>query len=106
MNQVLSGCAVRAFLQKEQAACENKAAFEEYIRELRRPDVGNDANDLDEAGFVLDLAEPGWPDSGKWNGIFVRLHEGGELTPQERMSALHYFGTDDGDEVRPEYRLP
>lgn len=106
MNQVLSGCAVRAFLQKEQAACEGKAAFEEYIRELRRPDIGDDANDMTEADFLCDLAEPGWPDSGKWMPIYVRCHDGGEMTPQERMSALHYFGTDDGEEVRAEHRLP
>lgn len=105
MNQVLSGCAVRAALQTEQAACLSKADFEKYIRDLRRPDVGTDADDLTEADFVLDLAEPGWPDSGKWCEIWIRIKDGGELTPREREQALHYYGTDDGDEVPEQFRL-
>lgn len=105
MAEVLSGLAVNLYLQKEKTACESKEAFQDYIRELRRPDVGDDANDLTEAEFVLDLAEPGWPDSGKWCEIWVRIKDVGELTPRERMSALHYFGTDDGDEVPEQFRL-
>lgn len=106
MNQVLSGCAVRAFIQKEEAACQSKATFEAYFRELRRPDIGDDADEMTEKDFVCDLAEDGWPDSGKWLGTYSRLHDGGELTPRERLSALHYYNTDDGKEVPAEHRLP
>lgn len=104
MSEILSGCAVRAFIQKEQAACQTKAAFEEYIRELRRPDIGSDADEFTEADFVSDLAEDGWPDHEKWLDIHFRITTGGaELTPRERMCALHYYGTDDGDQVPQQY---
>lgn len=102
MNQVISGCAIRAALQIEQASFQSKAAFEKYIRDLRRPD---DADDMTEADYVLDLAEPGWPDSDKWCAIWIRIKDGGEMTPREREQALHYFCTDDGEEVPEQFRL-
>jgi hypothetical protein len=105
MSEVLSGCAIRAALQRERLACQSRAAFEEYIRELRRPDIGDEADELTEADFVCDLAEDGWPDYDKWLTIWCRLNDGGELTPREREQALHYYGTDDGDTIPPEHRL-
>jgi hypothetical protein len=80
--------------------CEaTKAAFEQHIREMRRPDIGSDADELTEADFVLDLAEDGWPDHSAWTDIWVRLHEGGELTPRERKQALAYWAA--GEEYPP-----
>lgn len=105
MNKVLSGCAVRAALQIEQDSFQSKDAFENYIRDLRRPDIGDDANDMTEADYVLDLAEPGWPDSAQWCAIWVRIKDGGELTPREREQALHYYCTDDGDGVPEQFRF-
>ena len=105
MSEVLSGCAIRAALQIERDAFQSKEAFEKYIRDLRRPDIGDDADEMSEADYVLDLAEPGWPDSDKWCAIWIRIKDGGELTPREREQAVHYFSTDDGDNVPAEHRL-
>jgi hypothetical protein len=51
---------------------ETKDAFEEYIRAMRRPDIGDDADTMTEADFVSDLAETGWPDYRKWDVIWQR----------------------------------
>lgn len=83
----------------------SKAAFETFIREFRRPDVGDDADTLTEADFVNDLAEDGWPDADIWLAIWCRLHEGGELTPREREQAVAYYRTQDGDTIPEEFRL-
>jgi hypothetical protein len=103
-GEVLSGCAVRAVLQQERAACETKEAFETHIRELRRPHIGDDADALTEADFVSDLAEDGWPDHRKWLEIWVRLNDGGELTPREREQALAYWSAGE-DFPAAEHRL-
>lgn len=83
----------------------DKGRFQELIREMRRPDIGDEADCITEADIVSDLAEPGWPESGEWLGIYSRLHEGGELTPRERERALAYYRTDDGQDVPPQFRL-
>jgi hypothetical protein len=85
-------------------ACQTKEAFLAYIRESRRPDIGDDANNLTEADFVLDLAEPGWTDSEKWNDIWWRVHNGSELTPREREQALAYWASGE-DAPAQEFRL-
>lgn len=101
---VLSGCTVRAVIQIEKAACLDKASFEKYIRDMRRPDIGDDADTMTEADFVSDLAEDGWPDHRKWLMIWDRIFGGGELTAREREQALAYWAAGD-DEPAPEYRL-
>lgn len=83
----------------------NKQEFQAHIRKLRRHDIGDDADDLTEADFVCDLAEDGWPDHDLWIEIWVRLQEGGELTPREREQALAYYSCEDGDDVPAEHRL-
>jgi hypothetical protein len=82
-----------------------KSAFEQFIRDFRRPDIGEDADTLTEDDFVSELAEDGWPDYEKWLAIFVRLHEGGELTPREREQALAYYKTEDSADVPADMRL-
>ncbi len=77
--------------QEWRQAAASKSAFERYIRDLRRRDIGEDADGLTEADFLLDLAEPGWPDSGKWCAVWVRIKDEGELTPREREQALAYW---------------
>lgn len=86
-------------------ATQTKAAFEAFIREYRRPDIGDDANDLTEADFVLDLAEDGWPDADLWCDIWMRIKDGGELTPREREQSVVYYRTEDGDDVPEQFRL-
>jgi hypothetical protein len=86
-------------------AWDNKAAFEEHFRELRRPDVGDEANELTELDMVTELTEDGWPDACGWMQIFMRIHDGGELTPREREQALAYWEA--GEELPDEaMRLP
>jgi hypothetical protein len=85
--------------------CGSKADFERHIRELLRDNIGDDADTYSEADFVSDLAEDGWPDARAWLKIWVRLHEGGELTPREREQALAYWTA--GENLpAPEDRLP
>lgn len=71
--------------------CQSKATFEAYIREFRRPDIGDEADEMTEADFILDLAEDGWPDHCRWSKIWCRVHEGGELTAEERRKSLAYW---------------
>lgn len=90
---------------RERMACESKSSFEEYFRELRRPDVGDEANELTELDMVTELTEDGWPDACGWMQIFMRIHDGGELTPREREQALAYWEA--GEELPDEaMRLP
>lgn len=74
-----------------------KSAFEAHIREFRRPDIGDEADELTEADFICDLAEDGWPDHEKWIVIWCRVHEVGELTPREREQALAYWAAGEDD---------
>lgn len=82
-----------------------KAAFETFIRQWRRGCVGDDADDLTEADFVLELSEDGWPDASEWCAIWCRIKDGGELTAREREQALAYWRTGDGDEVPDQFAL-
>lgn len=86
-------------------AWENKAEFEQHFRELRRPDVGDDADELTELDMVTELAEDGWPDACGWMQIFSRIHNGGELTPCEREQALAYWNAGE-DLPANDMRLP
>jgi len=89
---------------KELCICSNRAMFEQHFRELRRPDIGSDADALTEADFVSELAEDGWPGHRHWLAIYSRLHDGGELTPRERAQALAYWAAGE-DEPSAEYRF-
>lgn len=69
----------------------SKASFEAYIREMRRPEIGDDADEWTEANLLCDLAEPGWPDSCRWSELWHAVDTGAELTPRQRMQALAYW---------------
>lgn len=86
-------------------AWESKADFEEHFREIRRPDIGDEAAELTELDMVTELTEDGWPDACGWMQIFMRIHDGGELTSREREQALAYWHA--GEELPDEaMRLP
>lgn len=82
------------------AVVTSKSSFETYIRELRRSDIGDDADTLTEEDFVTDLAEPAWPDFCRWQEILGELIKGGELTPRQRTQALAYWEA--GEEYPPD----
>lgn len=83
-----------------------KEAFTAFMREVVRPDRGDEADELlQESNFVCDLAEDGWPEYDLWLTILVRLYDGGELTSREREQAHAYYICPDGQDVPPEYRL-
>jgi hypothetical protein len=89
----------------EVMAWENKSEFEQHFREMRRSDVGDEADGYTELDMVTDLCEDGWPDACGWMQIFMRIHDGGELTPREREQALAYWNA--GEELpADDMRLP
>lgn len=82
-----------------------KDEFVKHIRELCRPDIGDEADTLTEEEFICDLAEDGWPDYDKWLEIWNRLYTtGGELTVREREQALAYWDSGE-DYPSEEFRL-
>jgi len=70
---------------------QTKDAFERCIRDLRRPDIGDEADEMTESDFLLELSEDGWPDFCRWGRAWLRIENGGELTPEERRKALAYW---------------
>ena len=66
---------------------------------------GYDPSEYTEADVALELAEDGWPDHCRWQHVWCRIKDGGELTEQERESALVYIAC--GEDFPPdEMRLP
>ncbi len=104
-SKPVSGGGSRERARRLARICQTKLAFEEHFRDLRRPDVGDEANGYSELDMVIDLSEDGWPDACGWRTILSRIHDGGEMTPREREQALAYWQA--GEELPAEdMRLP
>lgn len=85
--------------------CETKEAFEAHIRDMLRPDIGDEVNDYTELDYVNALSEDGWVDNEHWLAIWAECYETGrELTPDEREKALAYYAAGE-DTPAPEFRI-
>ena len=64
---------------------------------------GDNPAEYTEADVALELAEDGWPDHCRWQRVWIRIKDGGELSVSERESALAYIAAGEAfpsDEMR------